>query len=383
MLQSAPAQDVLDLGPGYLDPELLPVQWVTGLLAAAVHKHGWRCLAYGANAGPRQLRNQVAQLIGDWDGTPYTAENILVTAGTSQILDHLAGTVAAPGDAVIVDASSYDLGCAIFRQHGLRLVSVPGDREGMLPDAFGQTVERLRRAGTRIAFAYLIPTFHNPTGVLMPLSRRAGVVDTALAHRVPIVEDCAYRPLALDGAEVPPSLLTLAGRREVVQLCSFSKCFAPGIRLGWLAADADFVRRLASGGMFASGGGLNHFVATGMAELLDSGRFTRHLTALRRGLTERRDALAAGLRHGLPDGYRFVTPGGGLYIWIRPPEGSSEQRLCAAAERRGVRILPGARFSVASQPPALRLSFAQCGPRTLRSAAGRISEAFRGLGGES
>src|SRR5258708_9688851 len=105
-------------------------------------------------------------------------------------------------------------------------------------------IDEERRASRRIAFAYVIPTFHNPTGRVMSEERRRQVLDVAGAHGLPVIEDNAYRDIVLDGPPPPPSLLALAGHRGVIQLSSFSKSLGPGLRLGWLSADAGTVARL-------------------------------------------------------------------------------------------------------------------------------------------
>lgn len=362
----------LDLGPGYLDPDLLPTSLVRNAFTTALEKYGWRALSYGADAGPWPLRELLAEMCMEWDGTPYGTDNVLVTAGTSHILDHLAARMAAPGDTVVVESPSYDLGCMILREHGLRLVGVPVDQDGVLPDALDWTVAQLRRSGARLAFAYLIPTFHNPTGALVSAERRRTVVAVARSHRLRIIEDNAYRPLPLAETDVPASLLSLADSGAVIQLGTFSKCLAPGLRLGWLIADPSSVQALASGAVFRSGGCPNHLVASATTELLAAGMFRGHLTRLRAGLTDRRDALVAGLRAGLPSGYQFMVPGGGLFLWIRPPAGIAEGQLCAATQRHGVVMAPGARFSTRPSEPAVRLAFSQYGPDDLGSAAAAI-----------
>lgn len=378
--QFVPRPGVTDLGPGYLDDALLPVVALRDAFASAVGRYGPRALAYGANAGPGPLRDRLAALCARWDDAPYRADNILVTAGTSQILDHLAGTLAAPGDTVLVEAASYDLGCAIFAQHGLRVVRVDCDEAGMCSGALRHAVEQQRAEGRLVAFCYLIPTFHNPTGRVMPLARRRDLVAVAADLRVPVVEDNAYRAVALDGAPVPPSLLSLAMAAPaadwtgVLQVSSFSKWLGPGLRLGWLAATAEVVDRLAAGAMFVSGGGVNHAMALAVSDLLGAASLGTHLAGLRRGLAARRDALAGSLRGHLPEGYRFDAPAGGFFVWLRLPDGVAEDRVVAAAERNGVAVAPGDRFT-GGGPPAVRLSFSFHPPEVLSAAGERFAAA--------
>src|SRR2546429_2508708 len=290
------------------------------------------------------------------------------------MLDHLTGTLAAPGDVVAAEEPSYNWGCGIFREHGLRVARLAGDDSGVDPDAMERRLDEERRAGRRVAFVYVIPTFHNPTGRVTSRERRLRLREVAAAQRVPVVEDTAYRDIALDEPP-PPSLLALAGQRGVIQLSSFSKCLAPGLRLGWLSADANTVERLEASNLLTSGGCLNHLVALAVLRLVESGWLDRHVADLRRELTVRRDALVAGLREHLPPGFQFDVPAGGFFIWMALPDGVGEAALREAAERRGVSFAPGSAFEPPPGTRAVRLCFSLHPPDVLREAAERLGAA--------
>ena len=368
---------IVDVGPGYLDPSLLPVDALREGLDAAARAYGPALLGYGTNAGPLPLRTLLAAVQSRWDGTPYGPEHVVITGGTSQMLDHLTGTLAAPGDVVLAEAPSYNWGCGVFQDHGLDVVRVPGDADGVDPDALQRRIDEQRRAGRRIAFVYVIPTYHNPTGRVMSPERRLQLLEVAGAHQLPIIEDNAYRDIVLDDAPPPPSLLSLAERRQVIQLSSFSKCLAPGLRLGWLSADAGTVERLEASNLLISGGCLNHLVALTVLQLVESGWHYDHVTGLRRALAARRDALVAGLREHLPPGFRFAVPGGGFFIWLELPAGVEDVALREAAERRGVSFAPGSAFAPPDGGRAARLCFSLHPPDTLRTAAERLGAACR------
>jgi enduracididine biosynthesis enzyme MppQ len=381
VVQFVPRPGIIDVGPGYLDPSLLPVDALREGLDAATAAYGPAILAYGANAGPRPLRAHLAERQARWDGSPYGPEHVVITGGTSQMLDHLTGTLAAPGDVVLAEGPSYNWGCGIFRDHDLRVVRLAEDDAGIDPDAMARRVDEERRAGRRVAFAYLIPTFHNPTGRVMSHERRLRLLEVAGAYRLPIVEDNAYRDIVLDEAP-PPSLLSLSGYQGVIQLSSFSKCLAPGLRLGWLSADAGTVERLEASNLLISGGCLNHLVALAVLQLTESGWLDRHVIGLRRALAARRDALVAGLREHLPSDFRFHVPRGGFFVWLELPEGVEEATLRDAAERRGVSFAPGSAFEPPEGTRAARLSFSLHPPETLRTAAERLGTAVRDLAGK-
>jgi enduracididine biosynthesis enzyme MppQ len=370
---------IIDIGPGYLDPALLPVDAVREGMSAAADAHGHALLGYGTNAGPLPLRARLARVQSRWDGTAYGPEHVVITSGVSQMLDHLTGMLAGPSDVVLAEEPSYNWGCGIFEDHGLRVVRVPGDDLGMDLDAMARRIDEERRAGRRVAFVYVIPTFHNPTGRVMSKERRLHLLEVAAAHELPVIEDNAYRDIVLDGAEPPPSLLSLAGRRGVIQLSSFSKCLAPGLRLGWLSADAATVARLEASNLLVSGGCLNHVAALTVLQLFESGWLDRHVTELRRALAARRDALVLALREHLPSGFQFAVPSGGFFIWLELPPGIEEAALSDAAERRGVSFAQGSAYEPAAGTRAVRLSFSLHPPEVLRTAAERLGTACREL----
>jgi DNA-binding transcriptional MocR family regulator len=375
VVQFRPPPGVCDLGPGQLDPALLPVRMLAECAAEAAAGYGADALAYGAQAGPGPLRTALAALASARDGPPYAAEHVLVTAGTSAALDGLAAELAAAGRVLLVEALSYDLAMAIFAHRGVRTARVPLDLD---PDALDRAFTLARRRTGRPAALYLVPTFHNPTGRVLPVARRHEVVAVARAHGALVVSDDAYADLGYDGAP-PPPLAALAGHDgTVLELGTFAKCLASGLRVGWLAGSAGTVAARAAAPVLRSGGGFNHHTAVTLAVALDSGRFAAHLARLRTELRARRDALVGALRAGLPAGCAVREPAGGFFAWVDLPPGADEAAACAAAADRGVWCAPGSRFG-APPAPGLRLSFTYYPPDALATAGAAVADAVRAV----
>ncbi|WP_188316363.1 aminotransferase class I/II-fold pyridoxal phosphate-dependent enzyme [Solihabitans fulvus] len=368
---------VIDLAPGYLDPGLLPVDLLREAYADALAEYGSAALTYGENQGVLPLREQLARRAAT-DAHPCGPEHVLITSGTSVGLHLLAGTLGSPGDVVLTESASYDFGRRILTDRGLLPRPVPMDRHGVDPQALEEALLAERAAGRRVAFAYLIPTFQNPTGTLMPLDRRREVLAVAARHGLPIVEDDAYGELPLtDGVEAPPSLAALADYRDVVRLCSFSKTLAPGLRLGWLLGDPALVGGIAHNGLLTSGGGLNHVSSLMVSVLLADGRFDRHVSWLRGQLRDRRDALADALAAGPDGGFEFHRPDGGFFLWLRATGGTAEAAVVEAATLAGVQVAGGSRFGV-SETAAIRLSYSFNSPDRLAGAGYRLAHALTG-----
>ncbi|MEU9853523.1 aminotransferase class I/II-fold pyridoxal phosphate-dependent enzyme [Streptomyces sp. NPDC047974] len=366
VVQAVSPPGVIDLGPGYLEPGLLPVDTVLPLYAEALTEFGPAALGYGANAGADPLR----VLLADRHGC--TAEEVMVTAGTSQALALLCTALGRPGRSVVVERTCYDLARGIMTDHGLRVREAAADGEGVRPDALDQALSR----STDAAFVYLTPTFHNPTGTVAGTPRRRELLAVAARHGVPIVEDDAYAELNLDGTGPPPSLAALAGGRGVIRLGSFAKTLGPGLRLGWLQAEPDLVSTLAHRGQLVSGGGLNHLTSLAVTMLMRDGRYDQRLSWLRGQLRLRRDALVAALRAGLGDEVAVARPAGGFFLWLAFHPRLGEASIAAAAARAGVEVARGSRFGTTTGTH-VRLAYSFHPPDRLAEAAARLALAWR------
>ncbi|HEX6342489.1 aminotransferase class I/II-fold pyridoxal phosphate-dependent enzyme [Umezawaea sp.] len=373
VVQAVSPPGVLDLGPGYLEPGLLPVDLLRDGYARGLAEYGAAALAYGNNAGALPLREVLAERVSAADGVPCGPDRVLVTAGTSYALHLIATTEAVAGRAVFVDETSYDFGRRIFTDHGLRTCEVPSDSLGMDPQALRDAIRRELAAGREPGFTYLTPTFHNPTGRLVGTDRRRELLAVAAEFGVLVVEDDAYAELDLDGGPLPPSMGGLAGYRGVIRLGTFSKTIGPGLRLGWLVADPAVVDRFASRGLLVSGGSANHVTSLAVEGLIRGGEYDRHLTWLRTALRARRDALVTAVRTHLGDRVEFEPPRGGFFAWLAFP-GDAEPALLAAAGRADVRVAAGSRFG--SAPNAVRLAYSLNPPSSITTAVSRFAAAL-------
>ncbi|MFC4120491.1 aminotransferase-like domain-containing protein [Nonomuraea zeae] len=368
MVQQVAPPKTFDLGPGYLEPALLPVDLLRQAYADALAEFGSAALSYGPNAGALPLRT----LLADRLGPPCTPDHIMVTSGTSHALHLIAAVLFRRGDLVLVEQVGYDLGHAILSDSGLRLRAVPMDASGMVPEALDR---ELGAAGGSRTFVYLNPTFHNPTGILVPSARRRELIEVASRHEAMIVEDDAYAELALGRSGMPDSMAGLSGYRGVIRLGSFSKSLAPGLRLGWLAADPGTVARIQAHGVFDSGGSPNHLASLAVTTLLMNGSYDWHLNWLRSCLRARRDVLVDTLRAGLGEEFTFDRPGGGFFLWLNAEGGQDEQALLTSARDAGVIVNPGSRFGRTASP-GIRLAFSFNSPRRLAAAAHRLAAAW-------
>jgi DNA-binding transcriptional MocR family regulator len=273
---------------------------------------------------------------------PTESGHILVTTGAQQAISLVASLLVDPGDAVVTEEATYGGALDIFRSAGARLHSARSDGEGVVVDDLEQVVARVRPA-----VIYLVPTYNNPTGTVLPEHRRRAVVDVARRYHVPVIDDMVLSHLPLDGRPTPPPLAHYAesgpmDRRTdlVITVDSLAKIFWGGLRIGWLRASPGLVNRLARAKTIIDLGGspVLQVVGARLLDVLDETVQTR--TAEFRAGLERTEALLA---HLLPD-WEYRLPRGGQVLWIRLPRGSA-RGLATIALRHGVRIATGPALS--------------------------------------
>lgn len=374
VVQGGPRAGMVDLGPGYLDADLVPVTLIGRWATVALEHWGAGALAYGADAGPLPLRAFLAARVAALGATACGPDNVMTTGGTSQALDYLAARLSREGRVVLTEALTYDLGRLIFEERGVRTVAVTGPADDLDPAEFAHAIKQAVRVTGQPPALYLIPTFHNPTGRVISADRGTEILTLAHEAGALLIEDQAYAGLSYEPAGPPPPLWHSAPDPErVISLYSFAKCLAPGLRVGWLVSGERAVAGLAADATRRSGGGPSHFAAMVIAGGCLTSELDEHVATVREQLGHRRDVLLAALEGHLPDGFLVRRPAGGFFAWIDVPKAVDDEALLRDAEHAGVSFAAGRRFGASAR--GVRLCFAACGPRMLEQGATRFLHA--------
>jgi 2-aminoadipate transaminase len=303
---------------------------------------------------PRPLAEYLVQAIGADQGLQLGAENLLITAGSSQALSLICRLLIDPGDYVVVEGPTFLGAVRTFRTAEAEVVEVSVDEEGMVIEELDATLTQLAAEGKRVKFIYTIPTFQNPMGVTMPLERRERLLEVASRHQVIILEDDAYHGLLYEG-EVPPWLWTLDKAGIVLHCGTFSKTLAAGMRLGWVGGRPELVAKI---GALKDDGGTNPFAGYIAAKFAEEGRLEKHRQLLNQIYRKKRDRMLAGLERYMPDGSQWTHPQGGFFIWLELPERIDTVKILAKAIKAGVNYLPGpACFASGKGRNTIRLAF--------------------------
>ena len=376
---AASPQDVIPLTYGFPDPGSFPIADLAAAAGRVLDDGGDTALQYGPIAGDERFRDHVVERLRG-DGLAVSADNIIVTNGGSQSIHLVTEMVVDPGDAVIVEAPTFVGALQTFRNAEAELHEVPLDDQGMRTDKLAEVLASLTAAGKQPKLIYTIPTFHNPAGVSMPLARRHELIALARRCGVLVVEDDAYSELRFEGARAP-FLYELEPEGLVIQVRTYSKILAAGLRLGYLVAPKVLIPRLLP---LKVDVGTSPLIARLAVEFAADGRLAAHTERLRSIYRERRDAMLAALDEYAPPPTSWTRPEGGFFVWLRLPEGLDASELLPRAEQAGVSFIPGtANFTHGDGSRYLRLTFSFLPPDQLTAGIQRLGRVIQAaLAGE-
>ena len=349
---------VLSMAGGLPSADTFPVEALRQACAKVLAEAPRQALQYAASEGFAPLRDWVAEHLGR-QGMTVHADQVLITTGSQQGLDLVGKVLIDASSPVAVETPTYLGALQAFAPYEPNFINLAGDDAGPLPAALRALPHDA--PGTR--FAYLIPNFQNPTGRVMPQDRRVELVQAAQAAGVTLVEDNPYGDLWFDQA--PPAPMASQWREGVVYLGSFSKVLTPGFRLGFLVAPTELYPKLLQAKQAADlhTPGFNQRV---VYEVVRDGFLDHHVPTIRARYKAQRDAMAQALQRHMPEGTQWQLPLGGMFFWMRLPEGCDALALLPQAVAAGVAYVPGAPFYAhAPDPRALRLSFVTLAPQEI------------------
>jgi 2-aminoadipate transaminase len=395
-------EGLISLAAGLVDESSFPAAEIGEAVAALMADPATAkaALQYGSTQGLPALRQRVLDHVCRADGvTPadlnLSAEDVILTTGSQQMLYLLSEALFDHGDIVITEAPSYFVYHSALASHGATVLTVPMDDGGMDLDALESLLERLERTGDlkRLKLIYTVDYFQNPTGLTLAEARRPRLVELARRysthHRVLILEDAAYRELRYTGDDIV-SVKRFDERNEyVVYTSTFSKPCAPGLKTGYSIVPRDLV------GPLLNLKGNHDFGSSNLAQhvlnhLMATGAYHRHVETLRGVYRAKRDAMLRAVEREFADwpAVRWTVPAGGLYVWLAFPDhvdAGPNGELVKRALDHGVLYVPG-EFGHAGEDGPLpknevRLSFGVCEPPQIAEGIRRLRAAARGLEG--
>lgn len=337
LLESTRQPDVVPLGSAFPAPHLFPFEALARSGARAMRRLKPAQITSALTVGDAGLREALRRRYA-LQGVALGEDELVITNGALEALNLCLQAVTRPGDVVVVESPTFYSALQTLERLGLRAVEVATDpQHGVDVDALATLLAR-----QRVAACWFMPTLHNPLGALMPPARKQALVALLARHGVPLIEDDVYGELYADLRRPPPAR-TFDTQGMVLHCASFSKCLAPGYRVGWAAAGrwAPAVQRLK----------MMSTLATAMppqlaiADYLAQGGYERHLRQLRAALAAEQQRARRLIERHFPPGTRVTQPAGGYFLWLELPPQVDALALHHRAMARGISTAPGVLFS--------------------------------------
>ncbi|MDP9814942.1 aminotransferase-like domain-containing protein [Spirilliplanes yamanashiensis] len=366
--------EVVSLAGGSPYIAALPLDAVGDMMSRLTVEHGTSALQYGIGQGTPELRERICEVMalsGIDASAGASPDDVVVTVGGQQALDLIARLFLDPGDVVLAEGPTYVGALGVFQAAQAQVVHVPMDDRGLDPVALQAALDDCARRGRRVKFLYTIPTFQNPAGVTLTDERRDQILAVCERAGLLIVEDDPYSQLSFEG-EAPRPLR--ARRRDgILYVGTFSKTFAPGLRVGWILAPHAVRDKL----VIASEANIlcpSGFAQHAVNQYLTTMPWREQIKTYRELYRERRDALLDALRDLMPAGTTWTRPSGGLFVWMNLPPGLDSKAMMPRAIAARVAYVPGTGFYADGTGAGnIRLNFSFPPPERIREGVRRLA----------
>ena len=381
LLKLTEQPDIISFAGGLPAPEVFPVKQFREACNYVLDNFGPQALQYSTTEGYKPLREMIARHTGRYS-VQVSADNILITSGSQQALDFLGRLFLNRGDYIVVESPTYLGALQAWNAYGAQYIPVRADEDGMIVDE----LEAALRIGPK--FIYVLPNFQNPGGSTLSLERRHKLIELADKYGVPIVEDDPYGQLRYEGEHIP-SIVALDSKYRgpngghytgnVIYLSTFSKLLAPGLRLAWVIAPPEVIRKLVMTKQAADlhTSSFNQYVAYQVGK---DGFLDEHVKVIRATYKERRDVMFEMMEEMFPAGVTWSKPQGGMFLWGVLPEGMDAAEVLKRAIEKKVAFVPGQAFHPnGGGKNTMRINFSYSNPDTIREGVTRLGTTLKEL----
>jgi 2-aminoadipate transaminase len=381
LLKLTEQPDIISFAGGLPAPDVFPVEEFRAACNYVLDHFGPQALQYSTTEGYRPLREMIARHTARY-AVEVTADNILITSGSQQALDFIGRLFLNRGDYIVVESPTYLGALQAWNAYGAQYIPVRADEDGMIVDE----LEAALRIGPK--FIYILPNFQNPSGYTLSLERRQKLVELADKYGVPIVEDDPYGQLRYEGEHIPSVVALDSEFRgpngghysgNVIYLSTFSKLLAPGLRLAWVIAPPEVIRKLVMTKQAADlhTSSFNQYVAY---EVAKGGFLDEHVKVIRAVYKERRDVMFEMMEEMFPAGVSWSKPQGGMFLWGTLPEGMDAADVLKRAIEKKVAFVPGAAFHPrGGGENTMRINFSYSSPAEIREGVTRLGTTLKEL----
>jgi len=335
LLKLAANPDLISLGGGLPSPESFPLDLVMELTEKVINKYGSAALQYDTTEGFTPLRKALVEYINA-KGIDAGLENIYITSGSQGFLDAIGKLLITPGDYVAVEGPTYLAALQAFNAYEVHYAQMQVDKEGVVPESMEEIIQSYP-----VKFVYTVPTFQNPSGKTIGVQRREKIAEIILKHDVLLIEDDPYSALRYKGEELP-TIKSMAPD-NVIYASTFSKIFAPGLRIGFFVAPEKLGRWLV---LIKQGVDLNTctFTQALATEYLTGGYVSKQVQKNINLYRPKLETMLKELEDYFPKDFKWCEPDGGMFLWVEGPEGMDMEKVYKRAIEKGVGFVPGTFF---------------------------------------
>jgi 2-aminoadipate transaminase len=352
--------------------ETFPVDDLKEICLEILEKNGPDGLQYGMTEGDPLLRKLLVERHNS-QGLNISIENLIITTGSQQALDLIARVFLDSGDYVLCGLPSYLGGLNAFSVYGAKLKGITLDENGMKTDELEETVKNLMEFGRKIKFIYVIPDFQNPAGITLPDNRRLKIIEIAEKYDLLIVEDSPYREVRFEGE--PQKLMSeLDTTGRVITLCTFSKIFAPGFRVGWVIGNPVILDKIVMAKQTADLC-TSPFVQKIIARYIEKGLLEKNIRKTIDLYRERRTLMITCFKKYMPEGVKWTEPQGGLFLFVTLPAHLDADVIFKKSIENNVAFVAGSTFFCnGSGHNTMRINFSFSNNKEIETGVRRLSQ---------
>ena len=376
MLHLTRRPGIISFAGGMPDPAAFPVEAFREAANLILEEQGRDILQYGTTEGYPPLKSFLSDWTAPRMGRNLAEDELLITAGSTQVVDLLSWATIDPGDAVVCEEATFLGSPGTMSNHGATFITVPRDAEGKRVDIPPRPREEAKKLGQAVTDIYTTPHFYNPLGCTLSLERRHLLVRIAQDWAIPILEDDPYGYIRYDGEHLP-TLFSLDNRGIVIYAGSFSKILAPGTRVGWTAGDRAIIRKMA---VFKQAVDVcTSVVAQAQVyKYCELGYLDAFLPKIIAHYRKKRDDFETAMRRFLPlEEVSWVKPQGGYFYWLQTPRVLARELFDRAIEKQVAFVLGEPFFPNGGGERAFRVCFTFASPEQTDEGMKRLGDAIR------
>lgn len=347
----------------------LPDDICAELAADVLKADGKRILQYGATEGYLPFVESLSQYLTETYGFDLELNGVLPTTGSTSCMDLMCKAFLNPGDAVLVESPTFLGNMQTLNLYQAKLVPVESDEGGVMLDKLEEAIK-----AHHPKLFYVIPSFQNPSGRTLAADRRKPIAELAAKYGFLVLEDDPYRDLRYTGEHLP-TIKSYDTTGHVAYMGSFSKIISPGLRVGFVVAQKDILRKCTIGkqGTDLHTPNLNQAIVD---QFLRRGLLKPHIESILPAYKEKLELMLKEL-DSFPKGTKYIVPEGGLFIWVEMPEGFNATELFQKAVEANVAYVPGTHFyPYGGHHNTLRLNFSNSTPEQIKEGMGKLRKLF-------